>query len=279
MIDLMAASLSRICQEPGCPGCTARRQAEERYIDSILWEGITDSHFRAKLRQTLGLCPAHTWALQGAEDTLWRDGLGTSLIYQDLARQVLEVLQGHTGRRPASRLARWRNVLGRLWQQFWPSSPRQLLARLSPRQNCPACDTGQGAELRFIHTLLAGYQGGEVRTAFQASDGLCLEHLRQALALADQAAAAFLLEGAIKKLQSLVDDLAEYERKHAWQFRQEPKWDREEYAWIRTVAFFAGEAGEAADDSVYQHRRRALEVFQAGPLPAVKIYERQPRTG
>lgn len=144
---------------------------------------------------------------------------------------------------------------------------------MSPRQNCPVCDTGRGAEERFIHTLLAGYQTGEVRAAFQASAGLCLGHLRQALALSDQAAAAFLLEGAIEKLQTLVADLVEYERKHAWRFHKEPKWDREQYAWIRAVAFFAGEAGEAADGSVDQQRRRALEVFQAGQVPAGKIYE------
>lgn len=114
MIDLMAASLCRICQEPGCPGCTARRQAEERYIDGILSEGVTDGHFRAKLKQTLGFCPAHAWALQAAEDARWHDGLGTSLIYQDLARQVLEIIQGQTRRQPASQLARWRDILGRL---------------------------------------------------------------------------------------------------------------------------------------------------------------------
>lgn len=274
MIDLMAASLVRICQEPGCPGCTARRQAEERYIDSILWEGVTDAPFRAKLRQTLGLCPAHAWALQAAEDTQWHDGLGTSLIYQDLARQVLEALQG-----PAAGRAGWRDVVGRLVRQLWPPSPRQLLARLSPSQNCPVCDIGQGAERRFIHTLLAGYQAGEVREAFQASAGLCLGHLRQALALADQAAVTFLLAGVIEKLQYLVDDLAEYERKHAWQFREEPKWDREQLAWIRAVAFFAGEAAEAAGDDIYSHRRRALEVFQAGPAPVSKSHEEQPRLG
>lgn len=273
MIDLMGASLVRICQEPGCPGCTARRQAEERYIDSILWEGVTDAPFRAKLRRTLGLCPAHAWALQAAEDTQWHDGLGTALIYQDLARQVLEALQG-----PAAGRTGWRDVVGRLVRQLWPPSPRQLLARLSPRQNCPVCDIGQGAELRFIHTLLAGYQAGEVRAAFQASAGLCLGHLRQALAQADQAAAAFLVDGAIDRLRHLVDDLAEYERKHAWQFHQEPKGDREQFAWIRAVAFFAGEAAGTAGDSVYAHRRRALEIFQAGPVPSPEPHPQPART-
>jgi hypothetical protein len=263
MIDLMAASLIRICREPGCPMCTARRQAETQYIDGILWEGVSDGDYRAKLKRSLGFCPSHAWSLQATEDTHWSDGLGTSLIYQDLTRRVVEALANYTENQAAQSagLGRW---LSRLLRSFWPSAPaRTLPIQLTPQQMCPVCDLGQDAEKRFIHTLLDGYQTGEVRTAFGRSDGLCLDHLRQVLNQANPEATAFLVGLTLEKLRPLAIDLAEYERKHAWHFRDEPKCEREQHAWVRAVAFFAGEAVEAELERVNERRRRALEVFHA----------------
>jgi hypothetical protein len=262
MLDLRVADFVRLCRQPGCPLCAARRQAEQRYIEGVLWEGVNDGHFRAKLKRSLGFCPEHAWVLQATEDTHWRDGLGTASIYHDLARHILEMLPNQAQNGPApfrSRLRRW---LAQLRQRLWPTAPAaRLLAQLAPRQPCPVCRTGQGAEKRIVNILLDAWQMEEVQAAFSASAGLCLPHLRQALARADQKATAFLVETTAKKLDQLAADLAEYERQHAWRFRDEPKVEREEQAWVRAVAFFAGEAVEPEAERVYLRRRHALEIF------------------
>lgn len=263
MIDLMAASLIRVCQEPGCPMCSARRRAEAQYIDGILWEGVSDGDYRAKLKRSLGFCPPHAWSLQATEDTHWSDGLGTSLIYQDLTLRVIEALANYTETQAAQSggLGRW---LTRLLRSFWPTVPvRKLPTQLRPQQMCPVCAIGQSAEKRFFHTLLDGYQTGAVRVAFCRSDGLCLGHLRQALNQANPEETAFLVGLTLEKLRPLAADLAEYERKHAWHFRDEPKCEREQHAWVRAVAFFAGEAVETELERIYEQRRRALAVFHA----------------
>jgi hypothetical protein len=262
MIDLMAASLIRHCQGPGCPMCTARRQAEAQYIEGILWEGVSDGDYRAKLKRSLGFCPPHAWAFQATEDTHWNDGLGTALIYADLTRRVVKTLAAYEEKQAAQSTSGLRGWLTRLWRSFWPSaSARTLPKQLLPQQMCPVCDIGQAAEKRFVHTLLDGYQSDEVRTAFCRSDGLCLGHLRQTLAQANPGATAFLVGLTLEKLRPLAADLAEYERKQAWHFRDEPKCEREQHAWVRAVAFFAGEAVEAELERIYEQRRRALEVF------------------
>jgi hypothetical protein len=262
MIDLMAASLIRICRKPGCPMCVARRQAEAKYIEGILWEGVSDGDYRAKLKRSLGFCPPHAWALQATEDTHWSDGLGTSLIYAELTRRVVDMLDSYQKNQAAQSMrgpGRW---LTRLLRRFWPSPlARTLPTQLAPQQMCPVCDIGQDAENRFIHTLLAGYQTDQVRTAFSRSDGLCLGHLRQALDQANSEATAFLVGVTLDKLRPLAADLTEYDRKHAWHFRNEPKGEREQQAWVRAVAFFAGEANEARLERVNERRRRALAVF------------------
>jgi hypothetical protein len=269
MIDLMVAHLARVCGEPGCPACTARRQAERKYLEGLLWEGLSDGALRAKLKRSLGFCPDHAWALQATEDSLWRDGLGTARLYDDLAWQIVKSLEQYaadqTGR-PLAGLRHWFTRLGQsLWLARWTA---QLLAKLTPQQLCPVCQIGQGAEKRLLHTLLASYQTDEVWLAFSQSDGLCLPHLRQALARANRPAAAYLIDAALQKLRPLLVDLAEYQRKHAWQFWAESISEQEEEAWVRTVAFLAGEAETSAPETVQQRRRRALAIFHNARQPA-----------
>jgi hypothetical protein len=64
MLDLRIADFIRLCRQPGCPLCAARRQAEQRYIKGVLGEGLRDGSFRATLRRSLGFCSEHAWRFQ-----------------------------------------------------------------------------------------------------------------------------------------------------------------------------------------------------------------------
>lgn len=259
MLDLRVTDLIRLCRQPGCPLCAARRQAEQRYIKGLLGEGLNDGYFRATLKRSLGFCPEHTWALQATEDTHWHDGLATAGVYHELVCDVLAALRPTASDGPSTfwlRLRRWLR-----W--FWPAIPATgAVEPLTASQPCPACQIGQGAEKRVISIFLESYRQAAVQTAYRDSAGFCLPHLRQVLGRANQKVTAFLLDVTAAKLDQLATDLAEYQRKHAWRFRNEPKVEREELAWIRAVAFFAGEAVEAEEEPVSQHRRQALEIFQ-----------------
>jgi len=52
---------------------------------------------------------------------------------------------------------------------------------------------------------------------------------------------AWLAGDAARRLRLLLKDLQEYIRKHDWNYRHEPMSPEERKAWIRAVAFFAGE--------------------------------------
>jgi hypothetical protein len=105
----------------------------------------------------------------------------------------------------------------------------------------------------------------EFRAWYTASDGLCLPHLRRALARAeDEETVRFLVQVAVDKVSPLLADLKEYERKHAWEYRHEPKPPWEQASWVRAVAFFAGEAREE-DTRNDELRRQALADYRARP--------------
>lgn len=88
-----------------------------------------------------------------------------------------------------------------------------------------------------------------MRTAYEASEGLCLPHLRRALgASGDPAVFHCLRERAIRTEETLLGHLNEIVRKHDYRNRQEPSGE-EKGAAVRTVIHVAGAAGIDRDRS------------------------------
>jgi hypothetical protein len=107
---------------------------------------------------------------------------------------------------------------------------------------------------------------------YAASDGLCLPHLRRALALArDEEAVRRLAEVSLNRLAPLAADAGEYVRKMDWNNRHEPKHPWEQVSWVRAVAFVSGEAPEPREEEVYSLRSKALTEYHrrvnASPQP------------
>jgi len=255
-MSLIAVDLKLAFREPGCPVCRLRNESEARYIFSLLYEYVNDPGVREHLLRSLGFCHLHAWEMQATEQELWGSGLGSSIIYEHLLSQALAGLQAYLiqiNRR--SRRASWGSRL-KAWmaERFGLNGhvPDPVAAALPvglvPQERCRACQMGDQAEERDIHTLVEMGAEPEFRDWYRASDGLCLPHLRQALAFAERQGnievARFLAEVSEEKLERLTRDLREYIRKHAWQFRHEPKLEREQHSWIEAIAFFIGEKRE-----------------------------------
>lgn len=263
-IDLIALELKLAFRKPGCPICRLRHRAAERYIRSVLWENVNDGETRMHIVRSLGFCHTHAWQLQQTEARAWQDGLGTGIIYEDLTKRALAGLEAylHDQERHVARLRaqpnRWRRRLARIGQWWRRSFGRQAKADsgeqwppgLNPRGQCRVCEISGGSEATYLEWLIRGCRDAEFQEWYCASDGLCLHHLRRALAQAGREhpeAALFLARTARDKLDRLAVELREYIRKHAWEFRHEPKLSEEQSSWIRAVAFFAGDRAEVAE--------------------------------
>lgn len=256
-IDLITLDLKLAFKQPGCPLCRLRFQAAQRYLRDLLWENVNDAEIRGHLIHALGFCSEHAWQLQQTEETLWADGLGTGIIYEDLSTRALagleEFINAHERQPTPPRRHRTWNVWADRWcgRKAHPFGGRAadgaFPAGLKPQERCRVCEMLDEREATFLAWMIRGCAEAEFQGWYRESDGLCLPHLRQALVMAereDPAVALFLARVSHEKLNRLTTQLREYLRKHSWQYHEEPISPEEHASWIRAVAFFAGEQPE-----------------------------------
>jgi hypothetical protein len=249
-MSLILVDLKFGMEQPGCPMCTLRAKSERRYIGSMLHEFVNDWESRRHIIASLGYCPKHIWQTGQMEVELQGSPLGNAIIYENLVRVAKE------------RLALYAD---RVWE---PQPPRRMgwLARICPHPNklsppeelrpqaqCRVCQCGETSARAHVHWLLQGLSDPEddLRELYSQCDGLCLTHLRQAFEIAtweDRAGVEFLLANTFSRLDTLQHDLDEFRRKHAWEFRDEPKTEGEQNSWRRAMNFFGGNQGRECDD-------------------------------
>lgn len=246
---------------------------EGRYLYNLLYENVNSLTTRVHIARSQGLCAEHAWELQAIEQEHWGSGLGVGIIYEDLARRVVRALSAYLQANPekrATRQARWREWLrwsGGLarWlgRRRLPAQPGEPLAeKLAPEEPCRVCEVTDGLLEIQLGWLVEGLGDPELGRLYAASDGLCLPHLRRALALArDEESVRRLAEVAVQRLAPLAADAAEYLRKMDWNNRHEPKHPWEQVSWVRVVAFFSGEARAERKPEVYELRRTALTEY------------------
>ena len=222
-----------LCQ-PGCAVCRLRAESADGFVESLLWEGVNDPERREEIRQAQGFCHKHAWSLvrTGAS-------LGSAIIMHDLLRNVLRAMGGFaSSARPA-----W--SLRRAYEFLNPREPAaataDLVAQLEPQTPCPACAWAEKMEGIYLDALLASLIVEEgLLAAYTASDGLCLPHLRQALAQGRDERVREALMGAQQEVwERLLDDLSEFIRKSDYRFQHE-QMDEERNAWIRGIAAVVG---------------------------------------
>lgn len=135
--------LQKASEKPGCPLCTIISERAYRYIDSTLFEHITNRGFRALYRTAGGFCSFHSRYLVS-----FRDGLAVAI----LARDILE-----------DRISSFEK------KSFW-----------HPKGRCPVCVEHDKIEQEYLD-FLSHSDGNtaeeqELRGFFNSSDGLCAHH-------------------------------------------------------------------------------------------------------
>ncbi len=220
--DTLYFELRDALTEGGCPLCRLGRRAATRTIEMLNYEGVNDPALRRKLAASHGLCHRHAWewaAMRGSP-------LGIAIVYQNLIKNLIEVLSGPTGTSPKA-------PSGRAFREGTATS-------LGAGGRCPACHAEAEAERRHGLTLLAHLEESALADAYVRAGGLCLPHLRIVLALANPAQARTVQERQLAIYRALHEQLGEFIRKHDHRFRHEP-FGEEKDAWRRAVAVLAGE--------------------------------------
>ncbi len=220
--------------QTGCPVCTVAQLSVDRYVSSTNYDSVSDPEIRKHFEASQGFCNlhAHQW-LQAAFI------LGTANIYRDVLLVTSNDLQKRSfAGNPLSQ--RVGSLLGR--QKSGATGSGSLIR---PSEMCPACVVMQETESRLLTTLLKGLPDPAFRDAYAGSDGLCVPHLRVALASASrQDVFDNLKERAVQTQQTLIAQLEETIRKHDYRFRHEEAGEEKGSA-ARAVAHVAGANGIA----------------------------------
>ena len=220
--------------EPGCPVCRLRTKCGDSYLDSLLWESVSDPERREEMRRTQGFCVEHTWRLVRPGGSV-----GVAIVTRDILQHLLGTLESDSFRD----VPRW--SLRRLREALSPEMPTaatvDAVAQLTPDGECAACAWVDKMETDYLSALLDNLEGEEgLSTSYRSSDGLCLPHFRKVLALTRGRAQREAMVRAQRAVwRRLTDQLSESLRKSDYRFRHEPRGE-EAGSWLRAIAALAG---------------------------------------
>lgn len=234
MPNSTAYKLLEACHEKGCPVCRLEQQSVERYLDSHFYESVNSPSWRDRLRASLGFCHEHAWL--GVDQHLG-DALGYTIIYHDIVNTTLNQLGNDD--RPAQTSRSWTSLLGQIPEQVRVVIEKMLYA-FTPRKPCPVCEHRDEVTRRVVSVLAEELKTSQMMEALQASEGLCLPHLRLALEhIKDRSACEKLFTIEREKLEILRTELEEFIRKSDYRVIQDG-FGKEGDAWLRAVGMIAG---------------------------------------
>ncbi|HWV23600.1 MAG TPA: DUF6062 family protein [Thermomicrobiales bacterium] len=215
-------------QREGCPVCSLALKSVAHYMESINYDGVSDQGFREQMKQALGFCNNHAYQwLQLAFV------LGTAQMYRD----ILNILVMNLREQTADDVEPNNHIVSLLLHHENQSTGDTII---HPAASCPACAHLAETEAMLVSTLVSQLDMPAFLTAYLASTGLCIPHLRMAFSSpASTSARNALRDHALKTEEHLIAQLDEIIRKHDYRFRQELV-GNERGAASRAVAHVAG---------------------------------------
>jgi hypothetical protein len=222
----------------GCPVCRLKARDGDQYLDSLLDESVNDPAVRHELREARGLCRSHAWQLVRPAAPL-----GIAIIHRDIIKTALRALDGARFQSPP--LLSVQRIQETLDAQKPATATADLVGQLEPRRACPACQLEEKMEGIYLGTLVENLTGDEgLLDGFKSSAGLCLPHLRRALAMTRDREAFDALVGAQQAIWGQLEaDLGEFIRKSDYRFHEESLGE-EGNAWLRAIAAVSGNREE-----------------------------------
>jgi hypothetical protein len=185
---------------PGCPVCTQVQKSLQGFLDTYLYEGVTDDTNWNRLSAAGGWCARHAHELEG-----FSDGLAVALFYGHEIRKRI----GKLGERP-----------GWFKKKALPAP-------------CPGCAYQAEMEASLARQIAQAMPDPEFKAAFEAHPGLCLPHTEAVLAGMKGGAARDFKALASRQLERLCAELDEIVKKS--DYRNKEKMGAEGDAWKRAL--------------------------------------------
>jgi hypothetical protein len=213
-----------------CPICQMCAGTLERFFYWFVRERYYDPSMIEELKESHGLCQQHTWKLLEASKP-YITGVMYEYLTETLEKRLSQLLAEIRALGEKKRgLKRW----GNHQKEF-----EKVRKALTDRSCCPACKSIEQSEKYASDQFLAVLKEEEMKNLYLKSGGLCFHHLQRVLSISNESETAFLIEDEIKRSRRLNDELREFLRKVAYEYRDEPK-GAEQTSWVRAAEFFVG---------------------------------------
>ena len=231
---------------PGCPICGIVIDDSRAYLDSVLYERVTDVPTREGLRESFGLCNPHTWLLRDLPASSAPD-LGFAIIARDLLNRFRD-----TAGSPS--VSGWRALRG--WLMKAGSGLRARLKKTA----CPACVVAGRSESVHLRQLLDLLGDAGFSEKYHGSSGICVPHFL----MAEESHPAHPRLGDLRKIQlrkaeCLHDTLDRFTEKHDHRAREEIT-PAEARAWTDAMDFLRGKPG-VFDSELHRPPSRGLSML------------------
>jgi hypothetical protein len=136
-------------KQPGCPVCAQLKKSLRGFLDSYLYEGVTDDANWNRLSASGGWCARHAHDLEG-----FSDGLAVALYYRFEIRKRIKNLDH-----------------GSAAESFW-----SRVFGTKKALPCPGCVYEEELESGQISMIASAAGEPEFWAAFEKHPGLCLPH-------------------------------------------------------------------------------------------------------
>lgn len=203
--------------QPGCAICNLLLHEAEQFLDAVLYEYTTDPAMNLKFRASRGLCSEHGWQM-----TQMRNALGVAILYEAALDEALKNIHR------AENTPRKRLFGGKTEPATMPP--------------CPVCQQQAEQETRLVGFLGEYIRDEKMQAAYRASSGLCLDHFKQVIAHAPDAATAQLITTIQQAIwEQLRAELREFITKNNAEYAE--PFGREADSWRRAVMAISGQRG------------------------------------
>jgi GTP-binding protein EngB required for normal cell division len=200
----------QVARSGTCPVCDAQTRAVIDFFAAWQYTLATDEKAQREFAAARGFCHFHTWQFQEIASPQ-----GLSAGYADL-------IDART------------NELRAALEKMAP------LTDAPQAETCAACRVAREAQEHALRHLLAQLATTEGRARYEKSAGLCLPHLRAALARAPAELAEMLTRAQIERLTEISEDMRNYLIKRE-ALRRGLLNANEEKAWRRALVQLVGE--------------------------------------
>lgn len=188
----------------GCPICGQVHQSMEKFLDTYLYEGVTDRDNWNRLVASDGYCARHCSMME-----IFSDGLAVSLFYGHLMKKRLAEL-GQKEKKPG-------------------------FFKKEKSQPCPGCTYEEEIETSQCRLLAQAAQEPEFAEALKKNAALCLRHAQIAC---KQPQGTELIALVRSIIEPLVAELDEFVRKS--DHRNTEKMGAEGDSWQRALRAYHG---------------------------------------